>query len=355
MYYFMDRSVEEAKKVIIVMTPGYKLKSERPPTGVGYEYSLMGPDLMHDPKLQAAKYIPILRGKDKVASIPFALRGKLYLDLSDEIMDEAKFRDLLTQLKGLKKKPQTYHPEDIAVLTKPFTAKYRNVNEIRVELKESEIISLMEVVIALHPFHERLNKKHYDLQDIFEKWWKINPQVFRLAYKSSPINHAIKSFTKKLIGFTCVLPLSEAAYLKYKSGKLSEWNLGDQPNEILIPTLGINYKYLLIQSIELSKEFWDKDTYGMAIIFSLLRHIANFNNDPVKEKMVLIADGNTKGSEMLESRGFHKISYENDSVDKRPRYQLDFGDTNLSARAQTTINQINEFLTSYRRDNTSIL
>jgi hypothetical protein len=58
----------------------------------------------------------------------------------------------------------------------------------------------------------------------------------------------------ELLGFTCVIPLSEKAFKRYKKGTLSEWEIGDLPEDIEEKT-DANNRYLLIQSIEFLQDY----------------------------------------------------------------------------------------------------
>lgn len=83
----------------------------------------------------------------------------------------------------------------------------------------------------------------------------------------------------------------------------------------------------------------------------MLRHIGKLNQSPLKNRLKLFADGNKKGAGLLETHGFHKVVYENDSVDTRPRYLLDFGDQYLSRRPRLTVEQVNSYILSIYGEN----
>lgn len=81
MTHFMESSVERSDKVITILTPNYKVKSENRTSGVGYKYSLISQELF---EIQAnnRKFIPVLREGDKETSAPGFLKSLIYHDMT---------------------------------------------------------------------------------------------------------------------------------------------------------------------------------------------------------------------------------------------------------------------------------
>ena len=81
--YFMESSMERASKVLLILTPNYKLKSEDRAGGVGFEYSMISQGLF---ELQAGnnKFIPVLREGSRTTSTPGYVKSKISLDMSDD-------------------------------------------------------------------------------------------------------------------------------------------------------------------------------------------------------------------------------------------------------------------------------
>ena len=94
MPHFMEKSVRENDYVLIVCTAKYKSKSENRIGGVGYEGDIMTAEVLQNS--QHRKFIPILQSGDKDTSVPSWLKGKYFIDLSNDAHFEKNFEDLIT-------------------------------------------------------------------------------------------------------------------------------------------------------------------------------------------------------------------------------------------------------------------
>ncbi|MFK8297678.1 toll/interleukin-1 receptor domain-containing protein [Capnocytophaga cynodegmi] len=92
---FMENSIRESERVICVMTPNYKIKTEKPKGGVGYEYSIITATIFKD--IETSKFIPLLRG-DENTSMPLALDGRKYIDMRSDTDFEIKVEELLRDI-----------------------------------------------------------------------------------------------------------------------------------------------------------------------------------------------------------------------------------------------------------------
>ncbi len=81
--YFMESSMERASKVLLILTPNYKLKAEGRAGGAGYEYSMISQGLF---EVQASnnKFIPVLRTGALSTSSPGYVKSKVYQDMSND-------------------------------------------------------------------------------------------------------------------------------------------------------------------------------------------------------------------------------------------------------------------------------
>ena len=79
-YQFMDPAIREADKVLIILTPSYKVKAETRQGGVGYEYALITEDLYRN-MMTNRKYIPLLRSGSTEFSIPVFIRQFITVDM----------------------------------------------------------------------------------------------------------------------------------------------------------------------------------------------------------------------------------------------------------------------------------
>ena len=94
MPHFMEKSVRENDYVLLVCTPKYKQKSDNRIGGVGYEGDIMTAEVLQNSNHR--KFIPVLQSGDKDLSIPSWLKGKYFIDLSNDFHLEKNFEDLIT-------------------------------------------------------------------------------------------------------------------------------------------------------------------------------------------------------------------------------------------------------------------
>lgn len=94
--HFMEKSVRENDYVLIICTPKYKVKSDNREGGVGYEGDIMTAEVLETTKNR--KFIPILKLGTNETSIPSWLKGKYYINFSNEQHYKNNFEDLLTTL-----------------------------------------------------------------------------------------------------------------------------------------------------------------------------------------------------------------------------------------------------------------
>jgi len=101
---FMEQSISKAQRVICVMTPNYKKKTDKLVGGVGYEYSIITSEIFSN--IGTSKFIPIIREGIDSESIPIALRGRNYCDMRNDKEFDEKLRDLLRDIFNEKKHPK---------------------------------------------------------------------------------------------------------------------------------------------------------------------------------------------------------------------------------------------------------
>ena len=100
---FMEQSIASSDYVLIICTPTYKTKSDKRSGGVGYEEHIISGELLTTGNER--KFIPVIRKGTAQTAMPICLSGKLGIDLTNEQHYEENFKDLLTTLRGEKKKP----------------------------------------------------------------------------------------------------------------------------------------------------------------------------------------------------------------------------------------------------------
>ncbi|SIN64182.1 toll/interleukin-1 receptor domain-containing protein [Chitinophaga niabensis] len=88
--HFMETSIFKSHRVICVMTPNYKKKTENLTGGVGYEYSIITAEIFTD-NINTSKFIPLFRSGTDADAIPTALKGRKYVDMRDDTQFDEKF------------------------------------------------------------------------------------------------------------------------------------------------------------------------------------------------------------------------------------------------------------------------
>ncbi len=105
MTYFMEKGMT-ADKIIVILTPNYKLKANKRDGGVGFEYSMITSEMFDNQLLK--KVIPIIRLGNKETCIPQYLKTKMYHDMKDDTVFSSRFFELLRIIFD---KPQVEKPK----------------------------------------------------------------------------------------------------------------------------------------------------------------------------------------------------------------------------------------------------
>lgn len=105
--HFMERSVTQSDKIILVLTENYKLKADNRTGGVGYEYSMINEELYRN-QAQNKKFIPVLRAGNVEASIPRFVKSFIWLDMTDDFSYQKNLENLVREIHNTPKfiKPQ---------------------------------------------------------------------------------------------------------------------------------------------------------------------------------------------------------------------------------------------------------
>ena len=105
--HFMENSITKSQRVICVMTPNYKKKTENLAGGVGYEYSIISADIFTN-GINTSKFIPLFRSGTDTDAIPTVLNGRKYVDMRDDSNFEDKFLNEL--LRDIHEEPKFKKP-----------------------------------------------------------------------------------------------------------------------------------------------------------------------------------------------------------------------------------------------------
>lgn len=95
--HFVEQSIEQAHRIIIVFTPNYKLRADKRTGGAGYEYSIMNADLYKNLATNE-KIIPVLRKGSMIESIPVFMHQFIHLDFTNDDDFENNYTDLIREI-----------------------------------------------------------------------------------------------------------------------------------------------------------------------------------------------------------------------------------------------------------------
>ncbi|PKP41055.1 MAG: hypothetical protein CVT93_09775 [Bacteroidetes bacterium HGW-Bacteroidetes-10] len=93
MTQFMEKSVNQADRVLLIMTPDYKDKADNRVGGVGYEYSMITQEFYENQSND--KFIPIRRKGKFDESAPKFLKSIISHDMTNDLTFEKDFNDLI--------------------------------------------------------------------------------------------------------------------------------------------------------------------------------------------------------------------------------------------------------------------
>lgn len=93
---FMEKSVKDADRVLMICTEPYVHKADDGKGGVGYEAMIVTGELVRD--LGTSKFVPIVRQKGNIPFLPKSVSTRFYVDLSDEDSYDEQFETLLREL-----------------------------------------------------------------------------------------------------------------------------------------------------------------------------------------------------------------------------------------------------------------
>lgn len=147
--YFMERSVG-ADKILMIMTPNYKLKADKRQGGVGFEYSLITQEY-YDKQSDKTKILPVLRAGSKDKSAPNYMKSIVYHDMVDDKLFDTKLFELIKLIydKPIIVKPKLGNVPDFSTAIVPDIEKKLtdfNIQE-RVNQEKTALIFSNEGVI----------------------------------------------------------------------------------------------------------------------------------------------------------------------------------------------------------------
>ncbi|PLX14059.1 MAG: hypothetical protein C0594_00530 [Marinilabiliales bacterium] len=180
--YFMESSIEEADKVLIILTPEYKRKAESRSSGVGYETSMISQEVFES-SIAKIKFIPVLRKGTSSCSTPKFLKSKLFHSMIDDNIYANSLYELSRILyeKPLLEKPNQgpipdfkgESPDPIIDIANSVIEEERKNNEIDyfldstsgVQMFEAEIQILINRVKEKSEFYKKNTAIHFSFEN----------------------------------------------------------------------------------------------------------------------------------------------------------------------------------------------
>jgi len=93
---FMERSIREADRVLVICTEAYVERAIGRQGGVGYEHTMVTGELMRN--VGTSKFIPVVRQTSRPATLPTELNTRLYFDLSPGAEYPTQLQELIRDL-----------------------------------------------------------------------------------------------------------------------------------------------------------------------------------------------------------------------------------------------------------------
>jgi hypothetical protein len=109
---FMERSIKEARYIVLVCTPDYGKGTNDREGGVGYEQAVFVGNLLMSRQLDS-RFIPILRSGEASEALPTYLQSRLFIDFRDDNVYANSLDQLVRHLFGAQafKRPPLGEPK----------------------------------------------------------------------------------------------------------------------------------------------------------------------------------------------------------------------------------------------------
>jgi hypothetical protein len=93
---FMESSVNDADRVLVICTDTYNSKADRGVGGVGYEKGILSAEILAD--ANTTKFVPVIRSVTTVRKTPLCMGARNYIDFSDDGQFATQLERLLREL-----------------------------------------------------------------------------------------------------------------------------------------------------------------------------------------------------------------------------------------------------------------
>lgn len=187
--HFMEQAIEKADKVLIILTPKYKVKAEERKNGAGYETTMISQELFES-DITNIKFLPILREGTAKTSAPKFLKSKVYINMVD---DNLYYTELIKLAKQIYDQPLTVKPklgaipnfDELSIDPIIDNAKAL-LNEKKINQELNALIDSFDGAVILRNEIEKIHKQVNDKVELYKGTTGLN-----FAYESNDISFAV--------------------------------------------------------------------------------------------------------------------------------------------------------------------
>jgi hypothetical protein len=140
---FMERSLSEVDRVLMICTPPYVIKADDGTGGVGYEAMIVTGQLVRD--LGTNKFIPVIRQGSGKYELPKSVSTRFFINLSEDnaVSHKSEMEKLLRELHKVPANPKP------ALGTNPFSISSSDTGLLKIGLTAGPLAVLFLAVIQL--------------------------------------------------------------------------------------------------------------------------------------------------------------------------------------------------------------
>jgi hypothetical protein len=206
MTYFMEKSMT-ADKILVLLTPNYKLKADDRKGGVGFEYSMISAEY-YSSQAEKSKVIPILCNGNQKDSCPAFVKTKVFHDMTEKPYYDAKLYELIKIIvdRPLLEKPtigqlpdfETTNTLDIDSALKKLESDQNHLSKKKkiIHSKDGKDLFVKSADEMLDLLREKL--KYYQVNSLITFYIKDNPARRELEF--STLIHTYSIFVKYIYG-----------------------------------------------------------------------------------------------------------------------------------------------------------
>lgn len=207
--FFMEQAIEKADKVLIILTPNYKLRAEERTNGVGYETTMIAQELFAS-DITNIKFLPIIRKGDAKTSSPSFLKSKIYRNMVD---DKVYYSELIKLAKQIYDQPVTPKPKlgvipnfDAQSIDPIIDTAKALLNEKKINQELNQIIDSFSGAEILRNEIEIIHKQMIEKVELYKDSTGLN-----FVYKSDDISFAVIGCEKFSVTFELNIRNSNSA------------------------------------------------------------------------------------------------------------------------------------------------